>query len=330
MRSVGMDDSTSILETATGALHDAFVSCVWSQWMLLGGTADAARPGGAVPPIDPEALLLASLVLLEAEPRLADVLHGWLRANSALVSVQRFRNLAPHYAGLAAPEGAARLAWLAQVARVDAKDARWRGFPMPAAASILRAPSARAREKAPPPVLRPSAPHQLLLRVRLGFGVSIKADVITYLLEQGADWRTIREIAAALTYTVAPVRRALEDLANAAFLERRTGHPVHYRADAARWRSFLGTSGDVPRWGEWDARFRFAAEWLTWARAPRRTPFTSYVLSVEARERFARFPEVFEASAALVDGGDPMRTLAEMERQLERFTGALRSIGGGA
>lgn len=337
MRTVDAEHDAETIATTLAALtrelERALVTCVWTQWKLIGGTAAARRPALVASPIDPEAVLLASLGLLEAEPRLIDVLRGWVRANAARVSVQRVRNLTPHYAHLATEDGQRRLAWLAQIARTEAKDARWRGLATAATvapdefATAQRA--SRPRTKSPPPELRPTDPPHLMLRLRLGLGVGIKADVIAFLLGQGGAWRTVREIARALTYTVAPVRSALDDLAAAAFIDRRLGHPVRYGTSAARWQALLGGAIADSGWGCWDERFRFGAEWLAWARAPRLVPLTPYVFSVQARELFARHRGAFGSWEVQSErtGGDTDAMLDAVARDVGGFSDALRTPG---
>lgn len=280
-----VSDASTWLDEITQELTAAWLRCVWTQWGLLGGTAGGARPTHPVAAIDPEALLLASLDLLDAEPRLADVLRGWLRANAPLVSVQRLRNLATTRSAFATSRGAGRLAWLAEVARVEAKDARWRLLARSTTSGEEFAPPTRG--KSPPPPLRPTEGHHLLLRLRLGFGVGVKADVLALSLSRLTVWSSIREVATTLGYSNAPVRRALDDLATGGFLDRRPGHPVRYRADVARWESLLGAQGLSVGWGEWDARFRFAANWIAWAEASARHPASAYALSVQARALLA-------------------------------------------
>lgn len=312
------------LSTFTDELEAALLDRVWRQWALVGAGAAAARPDGSVAPIDPEALLLASLGLLDAEPRLVDVIHGWIRANARLISVQRLRNLAPHYATLTTTDGAARLAWLAQVARVEAKDARWRSL---SGRSTAVPAALRPRGKSAPPPLEPRGGHQLVLRMRLGFGVGIKADVLSVLLSPPDDWMTIRELADALTYTPAPVRRALDDLTASAFVDRDTARPVRYRVDPARWRPLLGEDAAAAPWVSWDARYRFVVDWGTWARSDRGPKQSAYAVVVAAREVLQRHGRTLGLSQRAVQGAEVERTLAAIEAlmrtQIEGLRGSL-------
>lgn len=313
----------SMLQELTNELETASLARVWSQWMLLGATAGGRRPSRPAAQIDPEALLHASLLLRGREPRLDDVLRGWLHANAGLVSVQRVRNLAPHYAHLREASGTEALAWLAQAALTQGKDVRWRALAASSPMTAAFSARARSRAKSPPPALQPAEPHQLQLRLRLGLGVGIKADVVAFLMGRNEGWHSIRTIADTLTYTVMPTRRALDDLANAGFIERRAGRPAQFRADPSRWQGLLALPEGGYSWGGWDERFRFVSDWLTWARKPRRVELTDYVFSVEARELLARHSDVFAQPMTVYVGKEPDVLLAHISNAVRSFSAAL-------
>ena len=112
----------------------------WRQWRTVGAQTSAKARGRAL--VDPEALVLLSLTLMEHERRLADVLVDWMAWNSDLLSVQRMKNLVTSY-----PESTRdRLGWLAGVALKAGKDLRWR--PLAKGAEHAAAPkSGRLRGK---------------------------------------------------------------------------------------------------------------------------------------------------------------------------------------
>src|SRR4051794_35645237 len=64
----------------------------WTQWAQLGVSA-AAPERRKERAADPEALLLFTLEIGRAEPRLFDEVLDWFASNEPLVSVQRLRNL---------------------------------------------------------------------------------------------------------------------------------------------------------------------------------------------------------------------------------------------
>ena len=103
-----------------GAIRDDAVRLAWSQWGPLGGqVAGEARTPHAV--VDPEALVLFSCGLLDAEPRLWDLVAGLAATEPSLLSVQRMRNLAKAYPRRVQEA----LAEFGRVAVRDGKDARW-------------------------------------------------------------------------------------------------------------------------------------------------------------------------------------------------------------
>lgn len=148
--------------------------------------------------------------------------------------------------------------------------------------------------------VRPDAPATLALRLRLGFGVGAKADVLTFLIGTPDDGATVREIAAATGYTVAAVRRAAEDMATARLLHVTAEQPVEFRADARAWGKVLGVAGESPPWRNWQARFAFVAAFLTWEVEARAKPVTAYVLGVKGRELLERHKHAFDRDRVVV------------------------------
>ena len=75
------------------AREAALVVC-WEQWRSLGAFAGTYGAPRATSIIDPEALVLLSLLLRDAERRLDDFLGWWASSGATLLSVQRAHNLA--------------------------------------------------------------------------------------------------------------------------------------------------------------------------------------------------------------------------------------------
>jgi len=73
-------------------LREAAARAAWTQWGAIFTFPASRRPAQAI--VDPEALLLGSLVLSQHEPRLRGVVQLWARYGSRLLSVQRAKNLA--------------------------------------------------------------------------------------------------------------------------------------------------------------------------------------------------------------------------------------------
>jgi hypothetical protein len=234
--------------------------------------------------VDPEALILMSLFMIEDEPRLADILWSWTDVNSAIVSVQRLDNLRPSFP----PAVTGRLSGFADLRVDEEKDTRWRPLREKKSAKFEHRDSkTRAAE---PRFIRQAT---LMLQLRLGLGVGVKADVLTYLLgidRQGSEWASVSRIADALGYTPAAVRRAADDLAKSRFIQ-----PLETGDQGARsqrmfvvrtpaWSGLLGINANNPGWGYWPERYRFVAEVLSWAGRKADGASSAYARDVKARE----------------------------------------------
>jgi len=85
-----------------------------------------------------------------------------------------------------------------------------------------------------------------MLRLRLGMGVGIKADVLSFLLGRVGGHATIQEIAQATHYYGRAVRRAVEELAAAGFVQSRSTAPASFRVDMSKWHYVLDFDPDDP------------------------------------------------------------------------------------
>lgn len=290
-----MPDATASLVALSQQLREAALEVLWRQWRAVGG--QTATRGSKLAIVDPEALVLLSLTLIDDERRLVDILRDWTLLNTDLLSVQRLKNLAAAY-----PEKTRNsLAWLARIASVEGKDARWRSLSANAPARDAASTTNEwVRNKRRAFRVRLDQPATLALRLRLGFGVGAKADVLVFLIGNAGVRSTVREIAAATGYTVAAVRRAAEDMAAARLLHVTAEQPVTFRADPDAWREVLGFAGDAPAWRNWQQRFVFVADFLAWAGAARAKPLTPYVLGVKGRELLERNRFAFEHDLVVV------------------------------
>jgi hypothetical protein len=275
------------LEPFAERLRRSVLDVLWQQWHAL--DAQAAGKGRAHAMVDPEALVMMSLILMDEERRLGDLVQSWTVQNSGLLSVQRAKNLAKDY-----PESARqRLAWFARIAVTQGKDMRWRSLSVHGAATDRTAiKSPRANKKRAIRV-RASDPAALMLRLRLGFGVGAKADVLGYLLGIAGEWASIRDISTATAYTVAGIRRAVEDMTAARFIHSTAGPPAAYRADPETWSRVLGLAKGPPPWRNWHQRFAFVATFLAWTKAARGVPLSVYAAGVRGRELMEQHRSAF-------------------------------------
>jgi hypothetical protein len=144
-------------------------------------------------------------------------------AGSRLLTTGRLANLLRDYPESLSPKVAAFAA-----AAVAAGDARWRRL----AGKVKAKVTARRSVEAATPDLR--QPSTLMLRLRLALGVGIKADALAFLLGRAGARATVREIASGTAYFERAVRRAVDDLVAARFVEVQATSPISYRA---KWAS---------------------------------------------------------------------------------------------
>lgn len=282
------------LETLAQRLRVSTLTVLWQQWRAL--DAQAAGKGRAQAMVDPEALVLISLILMDEEHRLVDLVQSWASRNSDILSVQRANNLAADY-----PDGAKeRLAWFARVAVTRGKDMRWRSLSLRATARD-RTPIASPRSNKERAIrARVADPAALLLRLRLGLGVGAKADVLGFLLALEGKWASVRDISTATSYTVAAIRRVTEDMAAARLIHSSAGAPAAYRADPKVWSRVLGLKNGLPPWRNWHQRFAFVAAFLAWIRAAAGQSLTPYAAGVKLRELMEQHRSAFASDLAAV------------------------------
>jgi|SRR5579862_1905662 len=253
------------------------------QWSAVGGAASSRARANAL--VDPESLVLMSLTLASSEPRFDDIVSDWTALNADVLSVQRMRNLASHYP----PSTQARLPGLARIAFEEAKDHRWKSL---VATSSVTIDHRRNKRRAVRVTSNESA--ALTLRLRLAFGVGIKADLLAFLLCSYETAATVATIAAITDYTPAAVRRAARDLGEAGFV-RTVLHAgettVRYRTISAMWSGLLPRT---PKWVDWKARFVFVASLLEWSKNARGRQVTEYVVESALRDLIEEHAVAFE------------------------------------
>lgn len=259
-----------LLSGLAARLGERGTEVLWTQWAALGSGAVSKRAVTAA--IDPEVLVLASLGLLSHERKLVELLGWWSRVGVSHLSVQRVVNLGAGY-----PSSVRRgLREFAGYAWGAGGDHRWK--------SLSGGERLGSRGGGRTPAW--SGAGGVVLRLRLGLGVGIKADLVAALLGL-PGWWSVRELAEASGYTTRAVRRAGADLARGGWVEASPSAPAEYRAAAERWLPLLELADPAP-WRHWDVLFRFVVSVVDW---------------LEAGEwRSGELAEVEGRARALVDG----------------------------
>lgn len=246
--------SPNAIVASTNRLTAAATACAWSQWTAIGAlTAQRAAASDEI--VDVEALVLGSLGLADHEPRLRTLVTDWTVRNSELISIARIRALLEGpFAGIDLPFGD-----LAHRVCTEGGDARWRAFASKDASPSARAVAERPRiRKASPPRWRHAC--TLLLQLRRGFGVGVKPDLLAILLGVRGAWVDVAGLVELSRYSVAGVRRAADDMANAGLIETSGGHSRAFRAKASAWTTLFPGLG-APLWRRRADGFAFVVRW---------------------------------------------------------------------
>jgi hypothetical protein len=270
------------------AAESALVDATWAQWSALTSTAVPGGQRRVWTIVDPEALVLASVAVGHRERRLQDLAASWAGDAAYLISLQRMRSLASRF-----PEAVGRgLRGFARAA-VAGGDRRWSRL---ASGQTEGEYVPRVKPLGSLPLMEGPA---LTLRLRAGFGVNAKADVLSLLLGLAGAPADLKLIAAATAYTERAARTAAEEMALAGFIQKVEGRPPSFHAQAKAWGQVLhghrpdsrGLGPAVPPWRFWAAGFAFLAGVLEWAQRVQGEDWSPYVASSRARdlvERHAR------------------------------------------
>jgi len=253
-------------------LSDALLEATWIQWRSLGTFVDTNHLSRSV--VDPDALLLMSLTLRHIEGRLWDLMDSWARNGSDLFSVQRVKNLMEGFPSLTRD----RLAEFAYRAVNEGKDHRWKRL-----SGGDEGPSTRSRNlwEAYPAVWHSSA---LILRLRLGLGIGVTSDLLSFLISLNGDWSSVASISQAINYSPYSVRRTADSMTAAGILESTQGKPVRYSVNVSPWCKLLAIDGKIPGWRFWNKMYSFSAALIVAADEDKWSNLSPYLLSTELRD----------------------------------------------
>ncbi len=295
----------------------AATDAAWRQWSAIssGGPPDAV-PAHTI--IDPEALVLGSLALVEREPRFGEVLHDWVILNARVLSVPRLRTLVRDFPITIRH----RLASLAQFAMIEGNDARWRSLQIEAVSKRslgdgrLPRPTAQAFGE----------PAALWFRLRMALGVSAKADLLTFLLGQ-SSWVGVPAITRATGYAAVSARRSLEELATGGFIDARDLPGValagsrEYRTDRDSWQQLARLDALRATWDYWKERFALVAHLIEFEKPP------NHALEWN-RDQLAEYGRAFmeHHSGAFRIAGDGVRFRGTSSAWAMRFEDALQNL----
>lgn len=286
---------------------------------------------------DPEALIVFTLEVARADPRLFDEMLDWTLLNERLLSVRRLRAVCASAADRALVDAAIGwLAWQRPRARLKARSASngsslaplfhgggpvTEADPSFAAAGLLRPPLAPSRKSCAPDL---AAPINLGLRLRAILGVGIRAEVIRVMLGMRAPWMTAQTLARTSGYAKRNVHEALGGLVEAQVVRSFTvGGEQRYAIDKDIWAALLQRSpAALPSHRDWPQLFSALRAILRWSKEEARTSDSDYLLASGARQLLDRLrPELSFAGIA----SHRSVTVDNADRELERVTDSLLS-----
>lgn len=225
-------------------LHEAALGRLAAQWTALGGQLDGPAETAVV---DLEALLAATARLAMHEPRLAEVALAWSIRHGTAVNGGRLRTVAAEL------DATVEVAGLATAVR-DAGGPPW---PLAGAAraTITSGAWGTIETRSGLVVVRDlAAPARLLWRLRAGFGVNARADVLATLLATLAPL-SVADLAMRTRFGKRTVAGAIADMALAGLADvERTGNADRVRlAEGTPLRSWLpapaaSARDEVSRW----------------------------------------------------------------------------------
>jgi hypothetical protein len=311
----------------------------WDEWAQMGVlAATRARSTWAQ---DPEALILFTLEIARADPRLFDELMDWILTNEELLSVRRLRVLCIDDADRALT--AAAIGWLArQRPRARLRTQSEQAVPTAleslfrqegpvgrpdmdfAAAGLLRPELPPSHNSQPPDLMAPIA---LALRLRQILGVGIRAEVMRILLCIDAPWAGARALARSAGYSRRNVHDALTGLTNARVIAQHTvGGEQRYTANRPGWATLLDRAPEeLPSHRDWPQLLGALRVILRFLSEPGLDGLSDYMRSSRTRDLLERVrPELAFAGVPVSVSPGPDAAWGNLEDVIESTLGMLR------
>jgi hypothetical protein len=315
-------------------LRPRLVAFAWNEWAQMGVLAEPSRVSPWAQ--DPEALIVFTLEVARAEPRLFDELLDWMLVNEVLLSVRRLRAMCldevdralvdATIAWLARRRPRARLRGAAANAGPDVLEHLFRnGGPIGeadpdfAAAGLLRPPLTPSGKSLTPDL---DTPIDLGFRLRAILGVGIRAEVVRIMLTADGPWMTAQTLAHASGYAKRNVHDALAGLSAANVVTAFTvGGEQRYTIDKPAWAALLGRDPiALPSHRDWPQLLGVLRTILRWSELQTLRDDSDYLRSSSARQLLHQIrPELAFAGIPI----DSHPTAESAPRQLQLAVEAL-------
>jgi hypothetical protein len=278
----------------------------------------------------PEALIVFTLEIARAEPRLFDELMDWMLVNESLLSVRRLRAMCIDETDRALTTAA--LGCLAR-RRPRARLSSHRPTSAPttlqplfrvegpvhetdeafAAAGLQRPPLSPSHKSRPPD---PTTPINLAFRLRDILGVGVRAEVVRVLLTIEAPWINAQTLARSTCYAKRNVHDALAGLSTAGVVSAVTvAAEQRYTADRSAWAALLGCEPDkLPSHRDWPQLLGALRRILRWSEQPELVGMSDYLRASSARDLIeAVRPDLAFTGIPTDLSTSPENTLSDLE-----------------
>lgn len=227
----------SLEDAKHAALHTAS-TLASSQWDILHGSNSVPENAAAESFIDPEALLLMSLQLQQADTRFSEEIAWFCEENSHLINYYRLNQLSWRY-----PLGIR--VQLSACIHLDRKSIQ---HTYPFSKSLLSSDTLISNINSAPVL---SAKQALILRLRSGFGASAETDILGCIIGNNNELDGDR-ISQLTGYPEEALQRRLDLMILSKFIKRNAkGFTDTYRANTAFTSSLLKSQADHPKWLNW-------------------------------------------------------------------------------
>lgn len=313
-------------------LKEGLLDFIWQQWCRLG--IGGASPAKTLWIIDPEALLAFTSEMARHDARLFDQVLDWLAVNGGWINTQRLSTIMKQDGiGCTAVVGAVA----SRMCELD-KSAKWRGLakrnqpdkdiPVEPLFQLITNPGQaidmpdrhfqaygllreEVHTRGMAQAVNLNDGVNIIFKSRALFGVSIRADIMAYLLtNEGGHARKIAEL---LGYNHMRVNEILSELEDAGFIRvRPVGKAKQYSIDRALWTSALCLDKTSTfRWLSWRPLARgLTAIWRV-ASAIDESRADDYIVSSKMREAMRMAREDIYASGLPVELTNDTRFKAE-------------------
>lgn len=254
--------------------QELLLTFLWRQWSALGVAGHEQRPDQWV--IDPEALLLVTCTLGRRDPRLFDEVLDWIKTNGTFINILRLKRIlrTEQFSGERV------LAAVAGLMSSGTDILKWKSL----AESVQHGKNSEtlffSKNGRPLPLLGKKDPHfarygyergpirsrdrsqrfraieqtNLMLQLRALFGISVRCEIVLYLLTHEAAHPS--GIAREAYYFGRTVQNTLADMTHSGVIHlRMIGREKHYWLKPDCWAPLLNRNEPFPKWITWPPFF---------------------------------------------------------------------------